>query len=291
MPEVAKELVLRAFSCVCRLPFVRGRVTVGTWFLRLLRPGPRPVPYRVGRYTLQLDLGCPQLRLVFFGAYERPESAFVRRSLAPGAVAIDVGANVGYFSALMASRVGGDGKVYALDPAGAVWPHLEALQRDSQGIVQARRLAVVGPGGESRRQARFFVDPANHSWSTTVVEFAAKGVQPDLVAATSLDRFVHDEKIDRLDFLKIDVEGAEMAVLRGLEILCRRGMRPVVLCEFRFEKGSGSDAVSLLALAGACGYALMVLRRGGRLRPAQPEWVARLRGVVNLVLYPVERLG
>jgi FkbM family methyltransferase len=207
-------------------------------------------------------------------------------------VAIDVGANVGYFSALMASRVGRTGKVCALDPASAVWPQLEALQRESGGIVCARQLAVVGPGEAPEMQARFYVDPANPSWSTTVSSFAARGVQPVLVPAVSLDRFVEEEKIARLDFVKIDVEGAELAVLRGLQIVARRGMRPVVLCEFRFEPegDAGAKAEPLLELAGACGYALMRLGAGGRRQPAPEEWIRRQRGVVNLVLYPAERL-
>ena len=137
------------------------------------------------------------------------EYAAFREATTPGATVLDVGANVGAYSLLFAQWVGPAGKVYAFEPS----PHTRAsLSRHLQlnglaGVVETVPAAVADRCAE----AEFTTAPPDG-----LHRLAASASTPDAlrVPVVSLDAFCSERGI-RPTVIKIDVEGAELSVLRG----------------------------------------------------------------------------
>lgn len=175
--------------------------------------GDATVPLRVDGESLALtgsDADHGVLRLVerSGGTYEPGLLAVLRRRLAADAVALDVGANIGPVTLAM-SRWAPRGRVYALEPAPSNFAYLLAnLAANHAGNVAAERIALYDREGPldfavSDDDPAGSHVPAGDGGATTTVE------------ATTLDRFVDERGIARLDLVKMDVEGSEVRVLRG----------------------------------------------------------------------------
>lgn len=157
------------------------------------------------------------------GAYEPGLEALLRRRLAPDAVTLDVGANIGPVT-LALSRMCPRGRVYALEPAASNFAYLVAnLAANGAGNVSAERLALY-----DREGALDFTVSEDDPAGSHVP--AGGGEATTRVEATTLDRFVAERRLDRLDLVKMDVEGSELRVLRGASATLAR-FRPDLVVE------------------------------------------------------------
>jgi FkbM family methyltransferase len=140
-----------------------------------------------------------------------------RAAVRPGAVALDIGANVGAYSLLLGQWVGPAGRVFAFEPAPEIFDGLRrhVALNDLSAVVTpiaaaagartaTSRLIVAGTVGESRLASARDRDAAT-------VE----------VALTTIDRFCSERAL-LPDFIKVDVEGFELDVLRGARETIRR---------------------------------------------------------------------
>ncbi|HEV2856125.1 MAG TPA: FkbM family methyltransferase [Thermoanaerobaculia bacterium] len=207
-----------------------------------------------------------------------------------GDVVFDVGANNGYYTVLFSHLAGPRGEVHAFEPVPPTFERLEAnLGREARyGNVRANRTAV----GDAVGTARLFLPGEDHgqaslarhregSWS------AGGPVSEHEAPLTTLDAYAAERGVERVDFLKCDVEGAELAVLRGGAGLLERH-RPVLHLEVfpawtrDFGYGPGEVAGFLAGL----GYSRFVLLRDGGETPVRPEELDRLEGSANLLCFP-----
>jgi FkbM family methyltransferase len=179
------------------------------------------------------------------------ETGFVRRLAAPGGRMLDIGANLGVYGLIYAKAAGPEARVWAFEPT----PHVAALARRSAAINGARGyvLAELALGAENGR-ARLQVDP-NSEFNEIRVD-AAAGLD---VALMRLDDAIGEHAIANVDFVKLDVEGHEDAVVRGGSAFFARES-PLVMLEVK-AGDSGCDFTALDRLAGF-GYAAYRLARG-----------------------------
>ena len=137
------------------------------------------------------------------------EYAAFRAAVTPGMVALDIGANVGAYSVLLGQWVGASGRVYAFEPSGAAFRglvrHVSLNAQD--GVVQPVAAAVSDVDGDANL---IVADTAGESRLAGPSEVGATASVP----VTTIDAFCGREGIQP-SFIKIDVEGAELAVLRG----------------------------------------------------------------------------
>lgn len=152
-----------------------------------------------------------------FLSWNPAEYEAFRASVRAGGVALDIGANVGAYALLLGQWVGEGGRVFAFEPEPAIFQGL-SRHVDLNGLASIVRpvnaavgeheatapLIVSGTAGESRLAG------AGDAGATTV----------DAVV-TSIDRFCAAERLAP-DFIKVDVEGWELAVLRGARETIRR---------------------------------------------------------------------
>jgi FkbM family methyltransferase len=196
----------------------------------------------------------------FFGAYEPEVREEIRRRLRPGDVAIDVGANVGWHTLLMASCVGRGGRVYAFEPNATTRERLQhaiAINQFPQVHVDPRAVA------EQVGVQTFEAPAAGAVWDGTGRLTTDRSGQA--VTCTTLDAFAAERQIDRVALMKIDVEGWEPAVLRGAARVLRTS-RPALIFEYdpAYVGRSGANGADLSAWLGTAGYRLYALRpRGG----------------------------
>ena len=159
-----------------------------------------------------------QMYLWLFGIWEPELSAFITAGLAPGDAFLDVGANIGYFSVLAARRVGESGSVVAVEPSPRVFLLLEESVRLNENEREIR-LVKAAAGCDVGSVAVYSGPSHNIGLTTTVAErgFELEGMVPSM----PLDVMLRPEEKAALRMIKIDVEGREPDVFRGMEDLIR----------------------------------------------------------------------
>jgi len=173
----------------------------------------RPVRIHLPRQHLTLSLppewhGAAKLLYIFRDDYE-PDLIVLNKFLAPGAVMVDVGANYGIFSLNAARLVGQTGRVLAFEPAQNNFSTFEknlALNQAAQ--VSALRMALAEKPG--RLRLYHDPDPTRNSLAP-----GSNAQDFEEVEVNTLDAVLRENGISRVDFIKIDVEGADELVCRG----------------------------------------------------------------------------
>jgi FkbM family methyltransferase len=203
----------------------------------------------LGRYRMFIDTKDVGLStfLLLDGYWEMWTTEAMLRFLRPGMTAVDIGANLGYFTLIMADVVGKDGRVVAFEPN----PRMAARLRQSihvngfANIVEVHECAASDHDGE----AVMFVPPSEPKNAHFA---AASGREGELqVRVQRADAF--EAALDA-DLIKIDTEGAEELVWRGMEAIIGRNRPLTVLLEFNL--GRYPDAAQFLDAILAQGFAL-----------------------------------
>jgi FkbM family methyltransferase len=201
--------------------------------------------------------------------YEYKQTRYFKSLLSPGAVVADVGANVGYYSLVAAPLVGSAGQVYAFEPMGAQFAQLCAnVMRNSLRQVNLVNLALSDEVGE----ATITLEDENNTGSASL-RGGTGSAGSEKVQVSTLDHYFGSQPLQRLDVVKIDVEGFETAVLRGGEGTIGR-FRPVVMIEVvdAIQKRAGSSRAEVYEWFDEHGYEPFAIERNGELRPiTEPE--------------------
>jgi FkbM family methyltransferase len=238
-----------------------------------------------GGLHLYVDLADTAIgRGILEGRYEPEERAWLVEQAKPGDVVLDLGANIGYFTVLLAARVGAEGRVVAYEPLASNADLLARSVRENgfDARVVLRRAAV----GEAAGQLELAFVPEDRATNSGGAFLLAPGTSPPLGHQTSRVPVVALDAEDlpgRVALLKIDVEGAEPQALRGARRLLERD-RPKVLAEInttalRRAGGGPDDAVGFMR---GIGYDAFRLQDG--LHPI--ETVAGERRAFSVVFLP-----
>ena len=184
-----------------------------------------------GGTTVDLTLGNDNsLCLYVCGSFEPNEFAFLDKVLRPGMVFVDVGANDGYFTLFAARRVGPAGRVVAAEPSSRERAHLQRnLGRNGLDNVSVIPAAIGATSG----LADLHLAHGVHAGHNTLGGFAHDDVvraSLERVAIEPLDSVIARLGLARVDFVKIDVEGAEARVIAGASNVLT-SMRPMMLIE------------------------------------------------------------
>jgi len=154
-----------------------------------------------------------QMYLWLFDVWEPDLTAFISERLSDGDGFVDVGANIGYFSALAARRVGPTGRVLAVEASPAVFASLAETIR-LNGLGEAIR-PLNKAAAATHESIAVYAGPGHNIGLTTTVQ--TRGFeQQALVEALPLDDLLTREELRAARLVKIDVEGAEDGVLAGM---------------------------------------------------------------------------
>ncbi len=164
--------------------------------------------------------------------------------LKPGMVAVDAGANFGYFTLLMARQVGRQGHVVAFEPAPVFYDRLLGhVALNGITNVTCEQLALSDQGGP----ASCVLNAGPYFSSATIAHNAVQAPNVWPTQCVTLDAYW---KRERLDFLKVDVDGHEGKLLCGAANILRK-LRPILAIELTVGP-AGQDALSQLLAAKYC---------------------------------------
>lgn len=233
-------------------------------------------------FLLRVNLGDRHVSWgAITGTFEPDETVFIRGLLRPGSVVCDIGANLGYYTMLAASLVGETGHVFSFEPLPFLF---ESLQRSiSRNAFEKRVSAFNVALAERTGQAVLQYSPHGDNWGGACLVF--DDVAPGHAAATvAIERLSELVNVDRLDFIKIDVEGAEFVVLGEAAGMLER-LRPTILSEVhpgQLARVSHCTPDEYLGLLRSLGYRCHSLAAGGAVGPEVAGNIDRLMNVVFL---------
>ena len=170
---------------------------------------------------------------------------------------IDAGAHVGLYTLFASRMVGERGVVLAIEPSSREFERLaHNLQANTVQNVRLRRAAL----SDRRSQARLTIAEARHSGHNTLGLFAYEITRPagtEVVPTERLDDIVREERLGRVDVIKMDLEGAELLALEGAREVLQR-FRPLLLLELSDRSLQHQQARSALVwdMLERCGYAI-----------------------------------
>jgi len=178
----------------------------------------------LGRYKMfvdSTDVGLSS-HLMLDGYWEMWLTEALAQVIKPGMVAVDIGANLGYFTLLMADLVGPCGAVHAFEPNPAMAARL-IKSADVSGF-RERVSLYPDPLGSEDGQELFLVIPHGEPKNAHLTPHAIAGALP-----VTLRRFDSHPALLEADVIKIDVEGAEREIWRGMAGLLERRDKPLTI--------------------------------------------------------------
>jgi FkbM family methyltransferase len=182
---------------------------------------------------VDFDLSDYIQRKAYFSGFERRELSFIRKSSQLGSTGIDVGANVGLITLVMAQAVGASGSVIAIEPIPENFSRLKAATQFHPQI-QARNIACGNGLTSTLRLFRFHNPGSDSSKTSAWYSIVSNDPQDTFIEVPCIrleDQLTQDGVSRSISILKIDVEGAEELVLQG----CGRFLNPVSISRLMLE--------------------------------------------------------
>jgi FkbM family methyltransferase len=222
------------------------------------------LPRRLGGAAFVCEVADPVSRAALAGSWEPTQTLLTTTLLQPGMTFVDVGAHWGYFTLVAAARVGPYGSVVSLEPHAQRFGRLrDNLERNR--LRQVTPLPIAAGAATSYQELVVgdeSADTPTGSWLRPGSPSAAALREPTgerIVEVRALDDLARELELEAIDLVKIDVEGAEGAVVRGMRELLSRGRVRRLLLEVHVDQ----------------------LARGGTSLPALYEdlWSAGFRGL------------
>jgi FkbM family methyltransferase len=195
------------------------------------------------------------------GSTDSFEIDIMKKLLRPGFVCLDVGANVGAYALNMSTEIGKNGMVYAFEPSPETFKVLkENVKSSGLKNIVPHKYAVGDKNGEAILHVAF-------QSGLTGIGDTGRGtiVSKISVPMITLDNFVKKESIDRVDFLKIDVEGFEPAVLKGAQnMLTNSNMKVFTELDQTNTDSNGFDRQDIISWMSSLGYKAWGINRESR---------------------------
>ena len=181
---------------------------------------------------------------------------FVGITLAPGAVVMDIGGNIGAASLYLAAKVGAGGLVLAYEPDEK---NLDVFRQNLAANGGLPQVQLVPKGISDREGVLEFFSGGNYTSSLCKTEYVERDAQKYHVVkvpVTTLDAEAARLQLTRLDFVKMDIEGSESAALQGAKATLER-FHPPLIVETHTVNGQ-STAAEVERLLRAYGYRQLV---------------------------------
>jgi len=241
-------------------------------WLSILRRYHPEIEVQVGNRRMRVDLRDHVIgrNLYVAGEYEPELQRLMRNMDLRGCVCLDIGANIGVHTVAMSEFVGSSGKVFSFEPESQNYRLLEFnLRINKAANVITRRSAV----GDTERICRLMINPNNYGDHRVWTGGPATGAFQE-VPMTTIDASLRELPDDVVRFIKIDVQGYECQVVRGMTVTLERNPNAIMMIEV-FPDGlcaagmSATELMQFLHTLGLVGWELQV----DRILPVSEPWV------------------
>lgn len=226
------SLVLRGVRAYTyNTPLDRGKYRLITLALRLCpeAPSPQIVATKDGR-RIKADLSTGMHTFVYFlGDYEPALTALTRLLVKEGDVCLDVGANFGWYTTLFRKLVGEGGSVHSFEP---VPSSLEEL-RINFNLAGSPQNIYINDFALTDRQGTATINmfPGLTTGHASLSQQGRSDARQFTCITNTLDSYLSERNMTDVDFVKVDIEGAELSFLNGAASLFRQKQPPILLME------------------------------------------------------------
>ena len=184
--------------------------------------------------VLNVDFDDHLSQLMFFlGEYERTITEAIRKIVRSGDICLDIGANVGWYTTLLQSLAGPGGEVHSFEPVPSTFETLGSNVAANPNAASVR-LNNIALGDENREVVihTFGNLSAGHA---SISDFGDTDSFEITVPMKKLDDYLSENRVDEVKFAKIDIEGAELSMLKGASRLFEQVVPPVIVIEAALE--------------------------------------------------------
>tara|TARA_B100000941_G_C28441514_1_gene519914 strand:+ start:284 stop:1117 length:834 start_codon:yes stop_codon:yes gene_type:complete len=256
-------MIAEFIYCYILRPWPLRNIT--NWIIKKLLPK----KVKIGKYFLFLNPNDPVVSgAIFFNVYEKSESHFIKSICFEGMNILDIGANIGYYTALFSQLAGDKGSVIAIEP------DLESYKYLSRSINSFNYKNVLSfhlAASDIKQKLPLFISKENRGdnrlYSTNQKRNSI------MVDCLTVDELLEENKMENLDLIKIDVQGYEPKVLKGMLNIVRSSKKLIVLSEF-WPKGilqAGESPKEFLTMLRKMQFQLFELKKNGFLVFLKPS--------------------
>lgn len=195
-----------------------------------------------------------QQQLYFLGDYEKPEIDYLSDFLKPGDVFIDIGANIGLFSFNASKIVGDEGKIYAFEAFPPNYKQFKEniLLNKFENIITENKAI----SSQNSTMEIFYNEKDNNIGMASA--FLKNFTSKEIVESTTLDQYSEDHHIDKINLIKIDIEGGEYDALLGMNRILTE-LKPHILIEINHKTllDSGHSEMEIINLLSKFNYKIL----------------------------------
>ncbi|KPK96609.1 MAG: hypothetical protein AMJ95_13285 [Omnitrophica WOR_2 bacterium SM23_72] len=217
--------------------------------------------------------------IYYYGTYEAGTLEVLQKSLQAGHVFFDVGSNIGFMSLFASRLIGKSGSVYSFEPE----PETFAILKENVRLNKLNNIYLFDMAlGSEKKEVFIYRDLKTDRGKASLIRPEQGDVRPSRVPLRTLDDFIAQNRISRIDMIKIDVEGWEMEVLRGAKKILGHPQAPMVCIEYshRHPVYSAEPLDIYRYILSLNGYRIYKLQEG-------KERISRLEEIHEVTQLPV----
>lgn len=219
-----------------------------------------------------------QRSVYLYGNWESYDTCQVLKLLKPEWIIFDIGAYFGYYAMLACRHAGTGGKVFAFEP----YPQSYKLLSENKRLNAFNNLTTIKLAVTNRNAVETFRVPPIYNQGSGGLAGTDHGTLS--LETTTLDDFVHNHHLTRLDFIKMDIEGSEVFALAGGQETIQR-FRPILMIELDPAKLNmlGQTSEGLIHAIHDLGYRIYRTTKFGLQRFQKADGI---NGFINLFCFP-----
>jgi methyltransferase, FkbM family len=285
--DILLLLLIRAIrSYTHYTPFQRGRFRLTSLLYQVTKQLSREcrlvITARDGR-KFSLNPSDPQyhMGLLDRGVFEFEETQVVMDSVQPGHVAIDAGANYGWYTTLLSRLVGPAGTVHAFE----AMPFTTEVLRQNCTLNGCDNVFINQCAlGDHVGTVAVYDHPGGASGDASLFPIGQGDEHPFTCQMQTLDNYFVQKGLSRCDFIKCDIEGAELLFLKGARNVLKQH-QPTILLEINpwVLQRSGTDGVEVLEEIKQYGKYVFFNAAGNRFKSIQPSDCKGLQSYINVL--------
>jgi len=224
-------LLARFFRIVFKIPFFRKRYYA--FYTKIFAPlhlfqnqtAIRPYQQNL-KIKLHIDEWIQQ-QIYFLDVFDERGIRFLQNHLNPGDIFLDIGANIGCYTLAASKMVTDTGKVYAFEAISGVFEKLTY----NANINKLQNVVLENKAIYSKEDTlTFYVSARENMGMSSIFRHDTESGQTETVKAISVDQYVTEKNIQKINVIKIDIEGAEMFALKGMTKTLQN-LKPLVMIE------------------------------------------------------------
>lgn len=220
-------------------PLKRGRHRVASFARNLVKDFPEELltTTRDGREIIANPATHTYQDVYFLGEYEPIVTEVIAEIVRKNDVCLDIGANIGWYSTLMQKLVGENGRVYAFEPVPNSFSLLSRnveLNSDFDNVF-INNVAL----GETEGEIEIYLFdnlPDGHASLAKIDNADYRAIKSQMI---TLDSFIEKNEIGEINFIKADVEGAELTMLKGAKKIFEQSVPPLMEIEMALHTSKG----------------------------------------------------